>query len=117
VKVIKTLARVYVNDMEAAIPFYETLCGEKCGLRFKYSEMNLELAGIGSLLVIAGTDDALEPFRSTLFTMRVDSIREIKDYLVSHGGVIERDIAKVPTGFNMTARHADGTKVEYVEFA
>ncbi|HNX59190.1 MAG TPA: VOC family protein [Spirochaetota bacterium] len=116
-KVIKTMGRVYVNDMNSAVVFYETLCGEKCGVRFTYDEMGLELAGVGNLLLIAGTDEALAPFRGTSFTMRVDSLEEVKEYLLANGAVIERDVRKVPTGFNMTARHADGTTVEYVEFA
>ena len=116
-KVIKTMSRVYVHDMNGAVMFYETLCGEKCNLRFRYDEMKLELAGVGPLLIIAGTDEALAPFRGTSFTMRVDSIEEVKSYLLGNGAVIERDVRKVPTGWNMTARHADGTTVEYVEFA
>lgn len=116
-KVIKTMGRVYVNDMNRAVTFYEALCGEKCGIRFKYDEMGLELAGVGNLLLIAGTDTSLAPFRGTSFTMRVDSIEEVKSYLLSSGATMVRDVRKVPTGYNMTIRHADGTTVEYVEFA
>ena len=110
------LCRVYVNDIEMAITFYENLLQTTCGIRFVYKEINLELAQIGNLLIIAGSDEALKPFRSTSMTLRVDSITEYKDFLLKNNARIIRDITPVPTGFNMTAQHEDSTIVEYVEF-
>jgi hypothetical protein len=116
-KVLKILSRLYVNDLDASIAFYEALTGEKCAVRFAYKEKGLELAQIGSLLLIAGNDQALEPFRATNLTIRVDSLSEFKEFLLKNGANIIRDVAKVPTGFNMIAKHKDGTTAEYVEFA
>lgn len=107
--------RFYVHDIEQAIEFYEKVLNEKCNLRFRYSQVNLDLAQIGSILILAGSDEALKPFRDTQATFLVDSIIEFKDFLLNNGATIIRDIKEVPTGLNMTVKHLDSTIVEYVE--
>ena len=109
------LTRIYVNDMNTAIDFYERLTNEKCANRFEYKQVGLEIARINNLLIIAGTDQALEPFKGTSATFLVDSISEYKDFLNHNGAVIIRDIQQVPTGLNMTIKHKDGVIIEYVE--
>ena len=114
-QILQILNRFYVNDIEQSIEFYEKVLNEKCNLRFQYSEMNLELAQIGKILIISGSDVALKPFRDTQATFLVDSVIEYKDFLLSNGATIIRDLKKVPTGMNMTVKHLDGTIIEYVE--
>jgi predicted enzyme related to lactoylglutathione lyase len=109
------LTRVYVNDMNSAIDFYERLTHEKCANRFEYKQVELEIARINNMLIIAGNDKALEPVRETSATFLVDSISEYKDFLIQNGSVIIRDIQHVPTGLNMTIKHEDGVIIEYVE--
>lgn len=114
-QVKQTLTRVYVNDMDAAIQFYEQLFGESCASRFSYAQMDLEIARVGAVLIIAGTDQALTPFKITHATMLVDSVDEFKAFLLGNGATVVRDIQQVPTGLNMTIRHTDGLTIEYVE--
>lgn len=114
-QVKQVLNRFYVHNMEKAIEFYEEVLDEKCKMRLKYSQVDLELAQIGNILILAGSDEALKPFRDTQATFLVDSISEFKAYLLSNGAMIIRDIKEVPTGKNMTLEHSDGTVVEYVE--
>lgn len=114
-KIIQMLNRFYVNDMDAAVAFYEKLFNQKCTVRFRYDEVHLELAQITDVLILAGSEEALRPFIETKATFVVDSIAEFKDYLLSNGAFIVRDLKQVPTGMNMTLKHADGTVVEYVE--
>ena len=114
-KVNKILSRFYVPEMTDAVEFYEKVLNEKCSLRFKYTEMNLELAQVGSILLLCGSDEALQPFKDTKATFLVDSILEYRDFLLSNGAVVIRDLKEVPTGINMTLKHLDGTIVEYVE--
>lgn len=109
------LTRIYVQDIESAIEFYEGLFHNKCKLRFKYQEENLELAQVENILILCGSEKSLEPFRDTKATFLVDSVTEFKDYLLMHSAIVIRDVKKVPTGVNMTVKHADGTIVEYVE--
>jgi hypothetical protein len=70
-KIKQTLNRFYVHDIEQSIEFYEKVLNEKCNLRFKYSQVNLELAQIGNILILAGSDEALKPFRDTQATFEV----------------------------------------------
>ncbi len=114
-KINQILKRFYVEDIEAAIAFYEKILDEKCDLRFKYPQENLELAQIGNILILAGSNEALKPFRDTKATFLVESVIEFKDFLLNNGATIIRDLKAVPTGMNMTVKHLDGTVVEYVE--
>ena len=84
-------------------------------MRFEIPQIGLELAQIGDILLIAGSEEALKPFRSTQATFLVDSLDEFKAYLEEKGAEIIRGPDKVPTGRNMTVRHPDGSVIEYVE--
>lgn len=111
----QVLIRIYVHDINTAIEFYEGLFHKKCSSRFRYREVNLELAQVENVLILCGSEKSLEPFRDTKATFLVDSVIEYRDYLLKHGATIIKDLKKVPTGANMTVKHTDGTIVEYVE--
>jgi predicted enzyme related to lactoylglutathione lyase len=118
-QIIKVLTRVYISstDLDDAIAFYENLFKEECWLWFQYSEIGLELAGVGSILLIAGSDEALTPFKSTQATFLVDSLNDFREELTQQGAVILAEPNTAPTGANMRAIHPDGTIIEYIEFA
>lgn len=115
-KILQVLNRFYVEDIDRAINIYENLLKAKTCLRFQYKEIGLELAQIGTILIIAGSEEALKPYRETKATFIVSSIDGFKKILLENGSVIIRDIKQVPTGKNMTIRHPDGIIIEYVEF-
>ena len=115
VKILQTYVRIYVTELDPAIAFYESLTGQQTDLRFPYPEMELELASVGSFLILAGSHETLAPFRETLATFRVDSVEEFREHLTKNGVRITRDIKRVPTGSNMTVQHPDGTRFEYVQ--
>ncbi|MBN3906345.1 MAG: VOC family protein [Nostoc sp. NMS1] len=117
-QILKVLTRVYLSpvDLDEAIAFYENLFTEKCWLWFQYSEAELELASVGSILLIAGSAEALSPFKSTHATFLVDSLNDFKEALIQQGAVILAEPNKVTTGVNMRAMHPDGTIIEYLEF-
>jgi len=115
-KLLQTYARIYVENMDAVLPFYENLLGRNCDLRVPYKEAGLELASVGQVLLLAGSEDALRLFRDTQATFIVDSIDEYKQFLESNGAIVIRGPRDVPTGRNMTVKHADGSIIEYVQF-
>ncbi|AKB31533.1 hypothetical protein MSSIH_0843 [Methanosarcina siciliae HI350] len=82
---------------------------------FEIPQIGLELAQIGNILRIAGSDETLKPFRSTRTTFLVDSLDEFRVLLEEKGAEIIRGPDKVPTGRNMTVEHPDGSVIEYVE--
>ena len=114
-KILKILSRIYVNDLNEYLDFYETLLGSKTELRFSMPQSRLELAQIGNILIIAGNEKSLKPFKRTRATILVDSIDQFKTFLEKRGSKIIRGLSKVPTGINMTVQHPDGSIFEYVE--
>lgn len=112
--VLKILSRVYVSDLDLSLPFYESLVGEKAGLRFPLPP-GLEFARVGDLLIIAGNEDALRHVRATTASFVVDALEPYYYRLIAEGAVVIRGPQDVPTGKNMTVRHVDGSIVEYVE--
>lgn len=114
-KVLRALVRIYVNDLGAALNFYENLLGVKCDLKFSYSEVGLELASVGPFLLLGGADADLNTFRDTNATLIVDSLAEFKEFLELNGGKVIRGPKIVPTGSNMTVKHSDGSIIEYVQ--
>ncbi|HHY73697.1 MAG TPA: VOC family protein [Bacillus bacterium] len=111
----KILTRVYVNNAEKAIEFYEGLFQKKISSRFKMQNPDLEVINIDNLLIIVGTEEELASVRNTMATFSVDSLQEYKEVLLNSGATIIKDIKKVPTGWNMTVKHKDGIVVEYVQ--
>ncbi len=111
----KILTRVYVNDAEKSIEFYEELFQKKINSRFKMKNPDLEVINIDNLLIIVGREEELASVRNTMATFSVDSLQEYKEYLLNSGATIIKDIKKVPTGWNMTVKHKDGIVVEYVQ--
>jgi hypothetical protein len=59
-KILKTLSRLYINDLNQALGFYEELLGTSSSLRFEMPQIGLELAQLGDILLIAGSDEALK---------------------------------------------------------
>jgi predicted enzyme related to lactoylglutathione lyase len=114
-KILQTLSRLYINDLKSALEFYEELLGSSAAMRFEIPQIGMELAQIENILLIAGSDEALKPFRITQATFLVDSLDEFKAYLEEKGAEIIRGPDKVPTGRNMTVKHPDGSVIEYVE--
>jgi len=114
-KILQTLSRLYINNLTSSLEFYEELLGSQTAMRFEIPQIGLELAQIGNILLIAGSEEALKPFRNTQATFLVDSLDEFRAYLESKGAEILRGPDKVPTGRNMTVRHPDGSVMEYVE--
>ena len=114
-KILKTYTRIYTNQFEATLAYYERLVAAKYDLRFSYQEVGLEIASVGDFLILAGTDNALRLFRDTQATCLVDSLTEFETFLKANGAEIIRGLKQVPTGKNMTVKHPDGAIIEYVE--
>ena len=91
------------------------LAGTKAASRFAIPAAGRELARVQDIFIIAGSDEALRPFRSTNATFLVDSLEEYHRFLLANGGTILRPPRQVPTGINMTVPHPDSPVVEYVE--
>jgi Na+/melibiose symporter-like transporter len=105
----KVLARVFVPDLDAAVPLYEELAqarAEKFGFR------DVELARIGPFLLLAGNTAA---YRDRTATIQVASLAPVLAALESAGGEVVEGPAPAPKGARLIARHPDGAVFEYIE--
>jgi hypothetical protein len=103
------LARVFVEDLDAAIGVYEELTGERAA-RFGFRDV--ELARVGPFLLLAGNTDA---YRDRIATVRVKSLAPVLDVLTHHGGEVIEGPGPAPNGARLIARHPDGSVFEYLE--
>jgi predicted enzyme related to lactoylglutathione lyase len=107
--IIDVLARIYVDDLDAALPLYERLTGEASHL-FRYGAMRLARTGV-FLLVEHATPEA----RAHSATVNVRDITQVVDAVTAAGGELMEGPAAGPNGERLIARHPDGNIVEYVE--
>jgi predicted enzyme related to lactoylglutathione lyase len=116
-KVLNILVRrcVPLELFDIAVSFHEQLIGQRARMRFDYPAYNLKLAQVASILFIGGNEQALAPFVATQATFLVDDLQAFASHLPSIGAEILRPPKAVPTGWNMLARHPDGSLIEYVE--
>ncbi|MFI9584655.1 VOC family protein [Streptomyces sp. NPDC052236] len=113
----RAFIRVFTGPgtLESVTTFYEGLLDTKRDMWFTYPAKQLALAAVGGFLLIEGTEETLESFRGTTGTLLVDSAETYLARLTAEGAEILDPLHSVPTGAGFTARHADGTVIEYVE--
>ncbi|WP_431032252.1 VOC family protein [Streptomyces sp. P6-2-1] len=112
--VLATFARMYVDDLDTALPVFRALTGEEPRLRFTHR--GIELAAVGGFLLLAGAPEALAPVRATQATVVVDALGPVLDGAAREGAEILAQPRDVPTGRNLVVRHPGGAVIEYVEF-
>ncbi|WP_439030190.1 VOC family protein [Gordonia terrae] len=111
-RVLKTYARIFVADLDESLPLYETLVGTSADLRFPFEKA--ELAAVGDFLLIAGTDDDVEHYRSTVGPVVVDDLDALIALLDAAEFIGE---SRSATGRFAYLRHPDGAVVEYVQWS
>lgn len=113
--ILKTYTRMFTTDLGSTVATLAAVHGTEPHLWLNYEP--LTLVGIGDVLVIGGKDEALVPIRGTYGPWIVDDIEDTKGKLLANGAAVIRDIANIPTGRMMYMKHADGSVVEYVQWA
>lgn len=112
--ILKTYTRVFTTDLEGSLAVLRKLHAGEPHLRLRYDPW--ELVGIGDVLVVGGSEEALAPIRGSLGPWVVSDIEETRQALVDSGAEVTREISPVPTGRMMYVRHPDGAVVEYVQW-
>lgn len=114
-RIFRTCARAYADDLDAVPAPLTTVTGEPISTRFTMPN-GLELATVGRLLVVAGDERVPEPYRATVATLIIDDLDECWVLLNRTGAQIVRGPQAVPTGRNLTAKLPGGVQIEYVEW-
>jgi predicted enzyme related to lactoylglutathione lyase len=106
------LARVFVPDLDAAIPLYAELADATDVSRFTFRDV--QLARVGPFLLLAGNTAA---YRDRVATIMVGRLPPVIAAIQSAGGQIVEGPSAAPNGARLIARHPDGSVFEYIEAA
>ena len=113
----RAFVRVFTGPgtLEKATCFYEEVQGVERDMWITYPAKGLALAAVGGFLIVEGTDEAVSPFLDVDGTLLVDDASAHLARLTALGAETVEPLHPVPTGSGFTARHPDGTVIEYVE--
>jgi hypothetical protein len=113
------MARAYAapEKSDAAIAFYEGLFGEHCKVRLSIPSLGLEIASVGSIHLIAGSEESLKPFRKAQATFWMDSVANAEQELLDLGSENLLGPEHGSEGSFMIVKHPDGLTVEYIDRA
>ncbi len=117
VQILKSMFRHYVSpeQFDSAIAFYEQLQLQNCERRLSFPDVGVEVAVVGSFILLAGNEAALTPVRHVRAAFVVDSVDAFSVWLKTHGADVPTQVHETPVGRNLTVRHADGFVAEYFE--
>ena len=104
------VARVFVDDLDAAIPLYQQLAQTTVVNRFGFRDVRL--AQVGPFLLLSG-DTAR--YRDRVATILVRHLPPVVAAIQAAGGHILEGPAPAPNGDRLIARHPDGAVFEYIE--
>lgn len=113
--ILKTYARLFVDDTETALPLYETLVGRPADLRFQFEKA--DIAAVGDFLIIGGPAAETAKYRGTVGPVIVDDLDVVVAELVRSGARVEAGPLESATGKFFYLTHTDGVTVEYVQWA
>ncbi|GGS73567.1 hypothetical protein GCM10010222_13120 [Streptomyces tanashiensis] len=105
------IARQRVDDLDAAVPFYERLTGRTAG-RFAFA--GVQLASVGPFLLFSGPDEAVQRVAGVSATLTVADLTEAVDEAVAAGATVVMPAQPTPNGHRAVLRHPHGGVYEYV---
>lgn len=104
------IARVFVDDLDQAVPLYQTLSGVTEVRRFRFRDV--ELASVGPFLLLSG-DTA--PYRNRVATLQVEQLEPVIAAIERAGGQVLEGPSPAGSGERLIARHPDGSVFEYLK--
>lgn len=106
------LARVFVDDIDQALPTYQQLSGGATPRRFDFRDVRLAWVGSFPLLQTPADRRARYERVATLLVNDIDAAQAVVE---SGGGTVLEGPAQAPNGPRMIARHGDGSVFEYIQ--
>ncbi|MFB7498579.1 VOC family protein [Streptomyces sp. NPDC056161] len=104
--------RICVDDLDTAIPFYERLAG---GRAMRSERGGVQVAAVGSFLLMSGPEAELELLRKVTATIAVKDVDEAHRLLTDLGAHVLAGPVPTPAGRTLLAMHPDGSVFEYVD--
>ncbi|QHA07767.1 VOC family protein [Streptomyces broussonetiae] len=111
-EILGATLRICVDDLEAAVPFYERLAG---GRAQRFEQGGVQVAAIGSFLLMSGPEAQLEILRKVTATIAVKDVTQAHQVLTGLGARILAGPLPSPAGRSLLVMHPDGAVFEYVD--
>jgi len=108
--ILKVIARVVVDDLDAAVSLYQALADGAEVQRFDFGEVSL--ASVGPFLLLAGNTAA---YSNRVATLVVKDLGPVVEAIVAAGGELVDGPAPGPNGDRLIARNPDGAVFEYIQ--
>jgi predicted enzyme related to lactoylglutathione lyase len=108
--IVGVLARVFVDDLDAALDLYQRLAGGPEPTRFRFRDV--ELVRVGPFLLLSGNTAV---YRNRVATLLVRDLSPVITEVGQAGGLILEGPSPAPNGRRLIARHPDGSVFEYIE--
>lgn len=105
------VVRQRVEDLDAAVPFYERLTGSTAS-RFAFA--GVTLASVGPFLLFSGPDEAAQRVAGVAATLTVADLDAAVNEAVAAGGEVMVATSPTPNGHRAVLRHPYGGVFEYV---
>ncbi|MFE2140805.1 VOC family protein [Streptomyces sp. NPDC059456] len=105
------VVRQRVEDLEAAVPFYEKLTGSPAS-RFAFA--GVTLASVGPFLLFSGPDEAAQRIAGVAATLAVADLGAAVGEAVAAGAEVVVPASPTPNGHRAVLRHPHGGIYEYV---
>ncbi|WKV72333.1 VOC family protein [Streptomyces sp. PCS3-D2] len=103
--------RQRVEDLDAAVPFYERLTGATAS-RFAFA--GVKLAAVGPFLLFAGPDEAVQRVAGVAATLVVADLDVAVEEAQAGGAEVVVPVQPTPNGHRAVLRHPHGGVFEYV---
>ncbi|MEU9618909.1 MULTISPECIES: VOC family protein [unclassified Streptomyces] len=110
--ILGTTLRICVDDLEAAVAFYEGLTASSAQ---RYERGGVSTAAVGCFLLMSGPEPELEILRKVTATIAVKDAGEAHESLTRVGARILAGPVQMPGGRSLIALHPDGSVFEYVD--
>lgn len=112
---LATFARVCTTDLDATLAALAASGISEVRLRFGHAS-GLQLVLVADVLVLAGAEQVIEPFRATALTIIVDDLDAALDAAGASNARVVRAPAQQSVGRNVTVAFPEGPLLEYVEW-
>ena len=110
--ILGTTLRICVDDLEAAVAFYEALTNTPAQ---RFERGGWRWTAVGCFLLMSGPESELEVLRKVAATIAVRDVDAAYDALTRAGAKIVAGPVPTPAGRNLIALHPDGSVFEYVD--
>lgn len=110
-KIDSVIARQRVDDLDAAITFYERVTGETAA---QFAFAGVSLASIGPFLLFSGPDEAVQRVAGVGATLAVADLDATVEEAVAAGATVVMPAQPTPNGHRAVLRHPHGGVYEYV---